>query len=164
MIDIDPVTLIVSAICMGAFIAPLAYQNFKVKSSESLLQKSFLEMAQQNGIQPEIQERWRNHYQLGLDPKSKKLIYHRYGAYPSQSIIDLSGISKVTLDEKNHMVQVKKEKRVIIDYLALQLHYKDPNHPTKSLEIYDGELFSDLAGERVLAGNWKTLLEKTIHS
>ncbi|HAZ24398.1 MAG TPA: hypothetical protein DCY95_06930, partial [Algoriphagus sp.] len=61
-------------------------------------------------------------------------------------------------------VQVKKEKRVIIDYLALQFHYKDPNHPTKSLEIYDGELFSDLAGERVLAGNWKTLLEKTIHS
>lgn len=124
---------------------------------------TFEEFSTTNNVIPTQHERWRNHYHLGLDSQYKKLVYHRFGSYPEQSLIDLRDVNKVSIQEKIRHVQVGKEKRYILDFLALQFHFKDISHAPKTIEIYDGELFSDMAGERGIAEKWQKILEEQLN-
>lgn len=164
MFDIEPAILIVSALLIVGFVSPLAFQSFKNKTKLSLQQASFSEFAEMNNTKPTLHEQWRNHYHLGIDTEAKKVVYHRFGSYPEQTVIDLNQVKKVSVQEKNRVVIVGKEKRFIIDYLALQFHFKDESHPPKTIETYDGELYSDMAGERGLTVRWKENIEKLLQS
>jgi len=164
MTDIDPVTLVVSALLLMIFVAPFVYQSFKNKNILSLQQATFSEFAERQNVRPTLHEQWRNHYHLGIDPEAKKVVYHRFGSYPEQTIIDLKEVKRVSVQEKSRLVIVGKEKRFIIDYLALQFHFKDESHSPKTLETYDGDLYSDMAGERGLTMRWKENIEKLILS
>ncbi|PZX55798.1 hypothetical protein [Algoriphagus chordae] len=126
-------------------------------SSENLT--TFEEFSTSNNVIPTQHERWRNHYHLGLDSQFKKVVYHRFGTYPEQSVIDLNEVHKVSIQEKIRFVQVGKEKRYILDFLALQFHFKDRMHSPKTIEIYDGLLFTSLAGEKGIAEKWQRILE-----
>ena len=159
MISVDPVTLAVTSFAMMASASPFVYYSYRLKKQSSDNLASFEEFSSSNNVIPTQHERWRNHYHLGLDSKFKKLVYHRFGSYPEQSLIDLSEVYKVSIQEKNRRVQIGKEKRFILEFLALQFHYKDSNHSPKTIEIYDGELFTDVAGERGIAEKWQRILE-----
>ncbi|GMQ28539.1 hypothetical protein [Algoriphagus confluentis] len=162
MIDLDPGTLVVSSLFMAAFISPFVYHRIKSKKVEAQQNQSFEALSKQAGALPEVKERWRNTYQIGLDRDNKKLVYQRYGEKPMESAVDLKTIGKVSVEEKAHTVVVEKEKRVILDYLALNLYPKDKEQAPISLEFYDGEHFTDLLGERLLANQWKGYLEQEI--
>ncbi|WP_192349638.1 hypothetical protein [Algoriphagus sp. Y33] len=159
MISMDPVTLVVSSFAIVATASPFVYYSYKLKKLTSANLASFEEFSATKNVVPTQHERWRNHYHLGLDIQTKKLIYHRFGSYPEQSLIDLTEVTKVSIQEKNRRVLVGKEKRYILDFLALQFHFKDASHSPKTIEIYDGELFSDMAGERGIAEKWQKILE-----
>jgi len=159
MISIDPVTFVVSSFAMVASACPFLYYSYKLKKISSENLATFEEFSTTNKVIPTQHERWRNHYHLGLDSEYKKLVYHRFGSYPEQSIIDLQEVNKVSIQEKIRRVQVGKEKRYILDFLALQFHFKDNSHSPKTIEIYDGELFTSLAGEKGIAEKWQRILE-----
>lgn len=77
-------------------------------------------------------------------------------------LTDLRDVNKVSIQEKNRRVQVGKEKRYILEFLALQFHFKDSSHSPKTIEIYDGELFTDVAGERRIAEKWQRILQDSL--
>ncbi|MEB2775921.1 hypothetical protein SYJ56_11430 [Algoriphagus sp. D3-2-R+10] len=162
MISIDSVTLAVMSFAMVATASPFVYYSYKLKKISSGNLASFEEFSSTNNITPTQHERWRNHYHLGLDKQHKKLVYHRFGSYPEQSLIDLKDVNKVSIQEKIRKVQVGKEKRYILDFLALQFHFKDTSHSPKTIEIFDGELFTDVAGERGIAEKWQKILESNL--
>lgn len=145
MISIDPVTLSVSSFAMMASASPFIYYSYKLKKIGSENLASFEEFSTNNNVIPTQHEHWRNHYHLGLDSQYKKLVYHRFGSYPEQSLIDLRDINKVSIQEKIRRAQVGKEKRCVLEFLGLQFHFKDLSHFPKTIEIYDGELFTDVA-------------------
>ncbi|WP_339703898.1 hypothetical protein [Algoriphagus aquimarinus] len=159
MISIDPITLAVSSFAMVASASPFLYYSYKLRKISSENLATFEEFSSTNNVIPTQHERWRNHYHLGLDSQYKKLVYHRFGSYPEQSVIDLSQVNKVSIQEKIRKVQAGKEKRYILDFLALQFHFKDFSHSPKTIEIYDGLLFISLAGERGIAEKWQKILE-----
>ena len=159
MISVDPVTLAVTSFAMMASASPFVYYSYRLKKQSSENLATFEEFSSSNNVIPTQHERWRNHYHLGLDSQFKKLVYHRFGSYPEQSLIDLSEVYKVSIQEKNRRVQVGKEKRFILEFLALQFHFKDSSHSPKTIELYDGELFTDVAGERGIAEKWQRILE-----
>lgn len=162
MISVDPVTLAVTSFAMMASASPFVYYSYRLKKQSSENLATFEEFSSSNNVIPTQHERWRNHYHLGLDSQYKKLVYHRFGSYPEQSLIDLREVNKVSIQEKNRRVQVGKEKRYILEFLALQFHFKDSTHSPKTIEIYDGELFTDVAGERGIAEKWQRILEKQL--
>lgn len=162
MITIDSAALIVSSFYFSGFVAPFAIHSYKIKNYKHEQDVNFEALSEESHTHPEKSERWRNHYQLGIDSTNKKLLYCRYGHYPTQTVLNLEDYNKVSIQEKFHHVQVNKEKRTIVDYVALQFHPKDSKGASKTLEIYDGNMFSDLAGERVLAKKWKGLIESQL--
>ena len=162
MISIDPITLAVSSFAMMASASPFIYYSYKLKKIRNENLATFEEFSTSNNVFPTMHERWRNHYHLGLDSQFKKLIYHRFGSYPEQSVIDLKEVNKVSIQEKIRRVQVGNEKRYILDFLALQFHFKDISHSPKTIEIYDGELFTSVAGERGIAEKWQKILENNL--
>ena len=155
-------TLAVSSFAMMASASPFVYYSYKLKKIRSENLATFEEFSSINNVTPTQHERWRNHYHLGLDSQFKKLVYHRFGSYPEQRVIDLNDVNKVSIQEKIRRVQVGKEKRYILDFLALQFHFKDLSHSPKTIEIYDGELFTNLAGEKEIAEKWQKILQNQL--
>jgi len=158
MQTIDMTTVMLSTLLITGFIAPFALYSLKAKHAEKANAQSFNELNKEYGVNPTVVDRWRKHYTLGLDKLNNKLIYFRYGDFPQQAVFDLNEVAKVSIQEKNRIVVVGSEKRSILEYLAIQLHFKDPKHLARSIEIYDGELFTNQLGERVMANKWNDLL------
>jgi hypothetical protein len=162
MQNIDMTTIVLSTVLISAFIAPFAYYSFKNNKTEKALSNTFLDFAKSYGINPTVVERWRNHYTIGLDKTAQKLVYFSYGDFPQQVIINLDEVNKVSLQEKFRTVTVGNEKRNILEFLALQFHFKDPQHLARTVEVYDGNLFTDQMGERVIAKKWLEVLSKEL--
>lgn len=162
MQNIDMTTVMLSLILSGAFLAPFAYYSFKKNKTEKSLSHSFNEFAKEYGVSPILVDKWRNHYTIGLDKSAKKLVYFSHGDFPQQVIINLTEVNKVSLQEKFRIVIVGKEKRNILEFLALQFHFKDPHHLARTVEFYDGNLFTDQMGERVIAKKWLEVLSEEV--
>ncbi len=158
MQTIDMTTVTLSTLLITGFIAPFALYTLKAKRDEKAFAHSFNELTKEYGVSPTVVDRWRKHYTLGLDKVTNKLIYFRYGDFPQQAVFDLNEVAKVSVQEKNRVVVVGTEKRSILEYVAIQLHFKDPKHLARTIEIYDGELFTSQLGERVMAIKWRDLL------
>ncbi|SDD53394.1 hypothetical protein SAMN04488104_103553 [Algoriphagus faecimaris] len=162
MIDIDLATLMVSAFFLMAFFAPFVIQKQKQNKLEKHQAISFLEFAEKMNLKLSKTEKWRNHYQIGLDEAAQKLIYIRFGDFPCQEFIDLKTIKSCSQDQKIRKVKIGKETHQVIDYLALTLHYINPDQPNKNLEFYDSDQFPDLIGEKVMLQNWTQLINQNI--
>lgn len=163
MIDIDPGSLIVSLVFLAAFVTPFIYQKNKIKKIEILQNQLFEKLVVENRLQLDSREHWRGTYQIGIDSKNKWLVYQRYGEDSLEILIDLSSIAKASINERSQQKVIGKEKHLLIDYIAITLHPKDRKDPDFSLEIYDGDRFIDLLGERVLANNWIATIEKVLN-
>lgn len=163
MIDIDMATLLVSAFFLMAFIAPFVIQKQKQNQLIKKQDLSFHELAESMKLKLTKTEKWRNHYQIGIDQNEKKLIYSRFGDFPSQEVIDLKTVKACTIDQKVRKVKVGKENVLVTDFLALTLHFTNPDQPSKNLEFYDSDQFPDLVGEKVLAQNWNQIILQQIH-
>ena len=155
---IDMTTLTLSSLLIVGFVAPFALYTLKAKRAEKEIAHSFHELTKEFGVSPTIVDKWRRHYTLGLDKLNNKLIYFRYGDFPQQAVFNLDEVHRVSVQEKNIIVLVGTEKRNILEYVAIQLHFKDPKHLARTIEIYDGELFTSQLGERVIANKWRDLL------
>ncbi len=164
MQNIDMTTITLSALLITGFIAPFVLYSLNANRAEKANAHSFNELTKEYGVNPTVVDRWRKHYTLGLDKLNNKLIYFRYGDFPQQAIFDLNEVVKVSVQEKNRIVVVGTEKRNILEYLAIQLHFKDPKHLARTIEIYDGELFTSQLGERVIANKWRDLLNTHLKS
>lgn len=164
MQTIDMTTITLSTLLITGFIAPFVLYSLKGKRTEKANAHSFNELNKENGVNPTVVDRWRKHYTLGLDKLNNKLIYFRYGDFPQQAIFDLKEVEKVSIQEKNRTIIVGTEKRTILEYLAIQLHFKDPKHLARTIEFYDGELFTSQLGERVIANKWRDLLNTHLKS
>lgn len=158
MLNLDMTTITLSSLLITGFIAPFAIHSLKAKRIDRANAHSFNELNKEYGVNPTVVDKWRRHYTLGLDKLNNKLIYFRYGDFPQQAVFDLNEVSKVSIQEKNRVVIVGSEKRNILEYLAIQLHFKDSKHLARTIEIYDGELFTSQLGERVMATKWNNLL------
>lgn len=155
-------TVALSSILICAFVAPFAYYSFKNKKTEKSLSHTFNEFAKEYGVSPTVIDKWRNHYTIGLDKTAKKLVYFSYGDFPQQVVINLNEVNKVSLQEKFRTVTVGHEKRNILEFLALQFHFKNPQHLARTVEVYDGNIFTDQMGERVIAKKWLEVLSEEI--
>jgi hypothetical protein len=162
MQNIDMTTIALSTVLISAFIAPFAYYSFKNKKTEKTFANTFLEFAKSHGISPNVVERWRNHYIIGLDKTAQKLVYFSFGDFPQQVVINLNDVNKVSLQEKFRTVTVVNEKRNILEFLALQFHFKDSKHLARTIEVYDGNLFTNQMGERMIAKKWLEVLSKEL--
>jgi hypothetical protein len=159
MLDIDPASLGISLIVLLAFIWPLYYysrkQKLKVKS-----QKEFLEKIRQSSqLQFDHEAYWRGLYGMGLDIKNKKLIYVLYGTPSETKHIELQKAHRIFIQKIEHELSNGKEKRQVLDHLAIQIDCLDKTHV---LEFYDCNKFSDLDGEWPLVRKWENILKSLV--
>lgn len=159
MLDIDPASLGISLTLLLAFIWPLYYYSRKQKLKLQL-QKEFLEKVRQSSqCQFDHIDQWRGLYGMGLDIKNKKLIYVFFGTPSETKTIDLQKTRHISIQKTEHEVGNGKEKRLILDYLAIQIDCLEKTH---ILEFYDCNRFSDLDGEWPLVRKWVNILKPLV--
>jgi hypothetical protein len=159
MLDIDPASLGISLILLLAFIWPLYYYSRKQKSKLKS-QKEFLEkICQSSQLQFDHEDHWRGLYGMGLDIKNKKLIYVFYETPTETKTIDLQKAHRIFIQKTEHELSNGKEKRQILDHLAIQIDCMDKTHV---LEFYDCNRFSDQDGEWPLAKKWENILKSLV--
>jgi hypothetical protein len=159
MLDIDPASLGISLILLLAFIWPLYYysrkQKLKLKSQKEFIDK----IRQSSKLQFDHEDHWRGMYGIGLDIKNKKLIYVFFGTPSETKTIDLQKARNISIQKTEHEVGNGKEKRQVLDHLAIQIDCLDKIHV---LEFYDCNKFSDLDGEWPLVIKWESILKPLI--
>ncbi|UJP64240.1 hypothetical protein [Mongoliitalea daihaiensis] len=158
MFDFDSITFLIAVVSLIAFAIPfMIYSNEARKQSvqnaaklESFLQSQHLQVA--------AKEIWRDRYFLGLDLNQEKLAYTKDIKNFEPTVIHLSEISHVSRQEVSRVIGTGKSQRKVIDALYLNL-FTSSGILLVSIEIYDGEVFSDLSGEPVLLTKWEKLLK-----
>ena len=159
MFSIDPVILILSLVLLSAFTVPFIYHIQKNKAKEKLLLQKIKAEGQSQGAQATELETWRNQYAIGLDSSKKILLYAFLGEIEVSCSIPLSDVKKVTISKKTREAGTEEAKRTRIDKVGLEFTHSSGKKNTY-LEFYDSELFSDMAGETLLAENWAQLIQK----
>ena len=159
MFSIDPVTAILSFVLFCAFTVPFIYHIQKNKAKEKLLLKKLKAEGLAQGAQATEIDTWRNLYAIGFDPSKKVLLYTFMGELEVSCSIPLSDVKKVSISKKTREVGNEEIKRTLIDKVGLEFIHASAKKNTY-LEFYDSELFSDMAGETLLAQKWAELIQK----
>lgn len=163
MFEIDIITLSFALISMVAFVIPF-YLNSKKSKKEKHRKESILEnyLKSQN-LNLDQKEFWRDQYFIGLDSNQRKLVYIQNMKDFQPELINLDEINHVSQHEVSRMIGSEKNPRKVLDELNLYLIGKN-GKVKASLEIYNGEIFSDLSGEPVLIQKWEALIKEKIRN
>lgn len=161
MIDIEPVTGILSLILFGAFTVPFILHSLKNKKIEQALLAKINEVAATRNAKPEQIETWRRLYGIGLDSSKKVLVYLRDDE--QSETLDLQDFSKVKLVKTNIDVVGEESTHSVLNYVGLELTPKTNHKLPVVLEFYDGDKFSDLMGETLLADKWEKILKSNLN-
>ena len=161
MIDIDIPTLAVSSVLLLGVITPFVSYSIKSKKAKKEFLDGFSDFTSQLNLNIDVQEDWRNRYVLGLDNVKKVLVYYQTGEDKVGQQIELDEVSQAVLHQ-SYLINESAAKNKTLDYLALQLHFKDPSRKSLSLEIYRHENYSDLLGETILADKWTDLINQSL--
>jgi hypothetical protein len=159
--NIDFISLGVSIVLIIAFIAPIylhiRHRNLQMSRSLAEIEK----FIQKHGLNLTRKEHWRDRYYIGLDSKNGKLLYTSDMLTTPPSLLDLRQVGRIILEEHFHYVQIRKEKTKVLDSIHLQLLGKE-GQELHRLECYDGNKFSDLSGEAMLAKQWIKVIEEAL--
>lgn len=159
MLDIDPASLGISLIALLAFIWPLYYYSRKQKRRLKSQQEFLDNIRQASQLQFDHEDHWRGLYGMGIDIKNKRLIYVFYGTPSETKTLDLQKAHRVSVQKVEHEISNGKEKKQVLDHLAIHIDYMDKTHV---LEIYDCDKLSDLDGEWPLAKKWENILKPLV--
>jgi hypothetical protein len=163
MIDIDPVTMSLSFLLFGAFCTPFIYHSVKDSQKRKVLLLKLTELALLKDGTPTQSDVWRNQYAIGLDQEKKILAYMRSNAEPWSSTIDLQQVKSANIQKIIREVKTGKSNNTVVDYVGIELSYLQEGSKPTVLEFYDGESFSDLNGESVLAEKWVELISTSLN-
>lgn len=154
MFEIDIPSMLIAAAAILAFIAPFYIQYLRVKKTrlrKALTLNKFLE---ENSLRINDFDFWRGFYYMGIDSSQMKLVYATGSEQFSNDIIDLNDINYAKIRDSSRILGEKESKRKVIDQLTLELIDASEN-VRHIIEFYDGEKYSDLLGETVLAKKWQ---------
>ncbi|WP_139316552.1 hypothetical protein [Algoriphagus marinus] len=120
------------------------------------------ELASQKNGHINQSEFWRNFYAIGLDQENKLLAYLRNNGEPLSFLIDLHQVKSAKIHKIAREVKSDTSKRIILDYVGIELSYLQEGLKSTVLEFFDAELFTDLNGESVIAESWLELIQNTL--
>lgn len=162
MLEIDPVVLGMACILSIAFCIPFVYQIQKNKKKLKKLNTELQSIADISGACPDVVEIWRHRYALGLDSSRSILVYLQSEPNRIEHNLDLKQYKKVNLVKTFQRTEDKKNLSKLPDYIGLELIPKSADLKAIAVEFYDGNEFSDLQGETVLAEKWAGTLNSLI--
>jgi hypothetical protein len=162
MIDIEPVSLVISMVLIFLFSIPFII--FKRKQSEKIKsQKLFLEKLETNSyLKFDQTDTWRDLYFIGMDSARKILVYVKFGTENTIHKIDLDKVTDVKLLKMERPLNGEGKALHILDNLILKIEIYGDKTEIKMLEFYDSELFSDNMGELPLIQKWEKILKPFI--
>ncbi len=111
----------------------------------------------------DLQETWRHEYAIGIDSSKKILFYHQDSLEGSPKSIELRDFRKVSVSKKLLELKSGGSAKPVLDQITLELLPKDSKKAAIHLELYDGEKYSDLLGETLLAEKWAELIQKNLN-
>lgn len=159
MTTIDPVTLVMAAIVLGAFALPFILFSIKNKKKKSQLLRDFQTLSKSESPW-DIQDMWRNQYMIALSTGTKTFHYYKAGDNSLFHSFFLGDVRDVQVKTKSRELSTKEGKHTVIDEIGLSVSF--PDQPSVYLEFFNQEDFTDLVGESVLAEKWGQLLKNQI--
>lgn len=161
MISIDYMSLAMALVVIVLFVTPLYLHVQRTKKKKANALQRLEEFSGTHGWKLTEYEIWRSRYFLGIDAVNLGLVYIEEIAAGTPISVDLREIDRVRMIERSHEIVSSTEKRKIIDAIELQLIGSN-GQVAHRLEVYDGDRYSDLDGEAVLAKKWETQISKLL--
>lgn len=158
-------TAVISLIVVSiAIIIPIIYSQIRSKKKKRKLLAEFRELGKANNVNISEYENW-NHYAIGIDKESAKLIYLNTDlADKGPVIIDLSLVKSCEVQDFTRGVDTKSGRINVMDLLKLRLTLKANDIPPISLEFYNSETDATPHHETEILAKWKKIVEISLNS
>lgn len=135
---VDLTSLIIGICALASFAVPIAWYQISEKMKEKKLHSDINQYAQEENITLTSEEVWGDHYALGVDKKSRKLVYLKHTENGDQKeLIDLSKVQKCKVSNGTKTIRDASGKKSVITSINLLFHYLDSGKGASSLEVYD---------------------------
>lgn len=158
---LDYITMAFVVVLMTAFALPFIIHSRKNTKKKALAKKRLLDFASNNGLSLCTMEFWRNSYFMGLDQVKAQLVYSNDINSNSPQLINLREVREVQVHELSRKIKQNGGTDKVIDRLELIL-IGDLPEKRWILEVFEGDRFSDVAGEPVLIKTWKDRIQNTL--
>ncbi len=153
------ILMAIVVILLAAFSMPLLIHGSKINNKRKKARAALLEFASAHQVSFNEEEIWRNRYFLGIDHSKKILVYCADIFEGKPILIDLMSVHNLQVREISR--RVGKEREKVVDKIEMLLSGAFPISPL-ILEIFDGEVFSNLMGEPLLASRWEKIINSVL--
>lgn len=161
---VDLPSVIISIFALATFFVPIAWYHISQKTNVKKLTEMLNQFADEKKATLANQEVWGDCYALGIDEKSKKLLYLKINSNDEKKIsIDLSEIDHCKVVNGTKNIRGAKRNMSVTNNIRLQLHYRKSGRASDFLEIYDGENGKSLTSEISIANKWSKSINSLLH-
>lgn len=157
---IDLPSLIIGICALAMFAVPIAWYQISEKMKEKKLHKDLSQYAQQERLTLTSEEVWGDHYALGIDKNSKKVVYLKHNEDGDQKeVIDLSDVQKCKVSNGTKTVREASGKKNVLTSIDLIFHYRASGKGASSLEVYDDANGRTLTYEKSIASKLARIIQ-----
>jgi hypothetical protein len=158
-------TAIISLIVVSlAIIIPIIYSSIRSEKKKQKSKAEFWALGKSRDMNISEYQKW-NHYAIGIDKKSAKLMYLKtdISSYVPK-IIDLSLVMSAEVLDSSRTVDTKSGRVTVLDQLMLKLTYKAKDSVPDILEFYNSETDATPHHETEIIAKWKKIIDFSLHS
>lgn len=161
---IDIASLIIAAVALAFFFVPIAWYQISQKLKTKKIANDLFQFAKEQNAELTEHEVWDNRYAIGLDQKTKKLLYLKNDQDKEARVfVDLSVIDNCKVVNGTKNIRGAKGNMSITNNIRLQLHYRKPGKAPDMLEIFNGENGKTLTSEISIANKWSKSITSLLH-
>lgn len=160
---IDLPSLIIGICALATFAIPIVWYQISEKMKEKKLHKNLNQYAQQEKLTLTNEEVWGDHYALGIEKRSKKLVYLKHTQNGNQKeLINLSEVQKCKVSNNTALVHETSGKKSVLSSIKLLFHYRDSRKGTFTLEVYDNNNGRTLTYEISIANKLARIIQPVL--
>ncbi len=160
----DSTAIISIIVVSAAIIIPILFSVIRSKQKKQKFTDGFYALGQSHQLKISESEHW-NHYAIGIDRESLKLLYvSDYSTKNDAIVVDLNTLKSVEISEISRPVNTKSGSTNVLEQLRLKAIAKNKETPPVFIEFYNAENGSIPVHELQLATKWKMIIESSLPS
>lgn len=124
--------------------------------------KAFRNIANTNGLQPELQECWDNNY-IGIDPRENGLIFIKsHHQKDNIQVAQFNEVKDCRLVKDHKKIRKGEVKEDVLSLLGIELRFQNQNKAPELLTFYDAASATEENHEVIRAEKWLKLIKDHI--
>jgi hypothetical protein len=161
----DKSSTIIGIVIVVIIVLPFLIYNIYKSMKKRKFQKDFMDFAEKANLKISRHDIWKNHYAIGIDSDSKRLLYYNIKENkPGATLIELSEVQKCRVVSTDRHVKSQNSINDKTNRLELVITYNNSGVPEKILEFYKNPEFMPGTEDFAHADTWLSIINSNLEN